>query len=260
MIKSRHIIGLYFSVNQMTTYYSVCPCKSISYIKNTNHIADVCKGTENLEAYALTDSTRKHIFDNISIGNTVITDIQAIKSIKSSSTIRLIVDCESSIFDDVKIATSSEENISQRKPTENSALGDHCLGKTDQINAMHGGEFMISPGKRGANIKQHHNKQNHQVLDSIARNGILVVPYTGHAVHRLMVALSDSHLSFEIVFIHSDLGVAVKKSTRPNEYAEPAPTTSKGTITAILYRYICMYFFGYFGVYSEEDRERDYDP
>ena len=42
-------------------------------------------------------------------------------------------------------------------------------------------------------------------------------------------------------------------------YIELTYIIGKGEIVTVFYRYICLYFFGYLSVNSDEDRDRIYD-
>ena len=134
------------------------------------------------------------------------------------------------------------------------------ISSANQLEAFSNNKFTIVPGKRSANIHLYHPKQNHDVIDSIARNGLMVTPKvsTEISVGKLFNILCTKK-SFNLIMVNKNLEVSIRESKYPNDYVEPAYTVGKGEIVTVFYRYICLYFYGYCSVTTFEDRDRNYD-
>lgn len=228
----------------MSTFYSVSKCKYISFIKNSKHV----------------DASRV-------VGRKLyIDDKHSIKELekelsRTEDPFTLFVDSESKEFDDIEIEVDdSKAGAPNKQEKTQEVRQDIMLGGGKHLEAFSKSRFTIINGKRNASIQPLHNKQNHEVIDSISRNGILVSPKpsTATSVGKLMNILAKCS-EFRIVVINSGLVVDRIDGTYPTEYVEPAYVTGVGEISAIFYRYICLYFFGYLGVYDDTDRERNYD-
>ena len=228
----------------MSIYYEVSKCKYIAFIKDLKYIQDKITSKP----------TYKLGFDE----DSKIEDIEKIED----EYFTLIINAESELFSDVVF------EVNQEKLGESSKVGnktqdvcrDVLLGGSQQLEAFSNSKFTIIPGKRNAGIQSYHPKQNHDVIDSIARNGLMVTPITStqFSIGRLFNILCTKK-SFDIIILHSKLEVSIRDSSYPNDYVEPAYIVGQGEITTVFYRYICLYFFGYISVSNEEDRDRIYD-
>jgi hypothetical protein len=134
------------------------------------------------------------------------------------------------------------------------------LGASKNLDAFSNNAFTVVAGKKNCGIQALHPNQNHDILDSIARNGVLVYPRPAlsFSVGKLMDAISKFR-SFNIVVIHPELIFNARCASYPCEYIEPVYEVGKGEITSLFYRLIASSFFGYMSVYDESNRERLYD-
>lgn len=223
----------------MSTYYSVSKCKHITFAKDISYI----------------DKSKiigKQYFVN---------DFEELNSLDKTKTYTFIIDAKNSIFDDIEIEIDKEkEGQNSKKDKTQDVKKDMLLGGGKQLEAFANNKFTVINGKRNASIQPVHQKQNHEVIDTIARNGILVspLPTISFSIGILFNILRKFD-TFALVIIHPSLIVDSRDSNYPSEYVEPAFIIGEGEICAVFYRYICLYFYGYLGVYDDDDRERNYD-
>jgi hypothetical protein len=108
--------------------------------------------------------------------------------------------------------------------------------------------------------KRVYPKQNYDVIDSVARNGVLSIPTVtvdfsiGVLFNKLI-----KYNNFFLIIIHSALEEDVREGSTPNEFCQPIYEVGKGEITAVFYRFISTYFFGYMGILGESDCDHVYD-
>lgn len=225
----------------MSIVYETNKCKYISFVKDMKYI----------------DS--KYTFDAFYLGFKKEDDINDIKKLPNDFT--LIINTESELFSDVEFEVNKDhagENSKKHKNDQD--INQQMISSANQLEAFSNNKFTIVPGKRSANIQLHHPKQNHDVIDSIARNGLMVTPKvsTEISVGRLFNILCTKQ-SFNLIMVNKNLEVSIRESKYPNDYVEPAYTVGKGEIVTVFYRYICLYFYGYCSITSSEDRDRNYD-
>lgn len=230
----------------MTIEYLVNKCKYIAFIEKAEYIDQLAKPMKNV----LTLDQFVDLCDNCN------------DKYKYFKHFTLLIDAEDKFFSDIKLELNNEEKGNSSKQYKDmSDLEDAVMknGAT-QLSAYNEEKFMINKTKRTAGINELNKKQNHDVLDNIARNGVLCTP---SLPSQLSVGILFSKLSmynsFDLVIVHSGLEDTIREGTAPSEYVMPIYTVGKGEITAVLYRYICIWFFSYIGVFNEEDREHAYD-
>ena len=144
----------------MSIYYEVSKCKYIAFIKNLKYLPEKYKNQKNIYKLGFDDK-----------------DINYIKNINDEH-FTLIVNAESKLFSDV-IFEINEEKIGESSKKGNKTQDvcrDILLGGGQQLEAFSNNRFTIIPGKRHAGIQNLHPKQNHDIIDSLARNGLLVLP------------------------------------------------------------------------------------
>lgn len=229
----------------MSIYYEVSKCKYIAFIKNLKYLPEKYKNQKNIYKLGFNNSDK---LDQIN-------DIQ-------DEHFTLIINSESNLFSDI-IFEINEEKIGESSKKGNKTQDvcrDVLLGGGQQLEAFSNNRFTIIPGKRHAGIQSLHPKQNHDIIDSLARNGLMVTPITStqFSVGQLFNILMTKK-NFDIIIVHSALEVSIRESNCPGDYVEPAYIIGKGEIVTVFYRYICLYFFGYLSVNSDEDRDRIYD-
>lgn len=242
----------------MTVYYEVCKCKYIAFIRDLSHIPSHIINSDDSYWLGFKENSLKDI--NINDSN-IKTTIDSINDIKSDH-FSIIINAESELFNDVNFEVNQEKIGESSKSTNKTqdVCRDVLLGGSQQLEAFSNSKFTIIPGKRSAGIQNIHPKQNHGVIDSIARNGLMVTPMTStqFSVGQLFNILAKKN-SFNIIILHNSLEIPIREANYPGEYVEPAYTVGQGEITTVFYRYICLYFFGYTLVFNEQDRDRIYD-
>lgn len=231
----------------MTIEYIVNKCKYIAFIEKEEYIDQISKPMKNI--IKLRDFI--DMCDN--------DDGDILKYFRHFS---LLIDATDPIFNDIRF----EEDESEKGGSSKTILDSTDLDKTiimsgsKQLTAFNGNLFIVNKSKRVAGIDVQSKKQNHDVIDNIARNGILCTPTISS---NLSVGILFNELakfnSFDLIIVHPALEDTVREGTAPSEYVMPIYTIGQGEITAVLYRYICTRFFSYIGVFNEEDREHAYD-
>lgn len=166
-------------------------------------------------------------------------------------------------FDDIKIVVNKEDpNVSSRhsiyKP-DKEELKKASLGNSTQLEAFSKNKFTVIHTKKSANIDDRVYRRNHDVLNSLARNGVVCSPDTGKelSLKRLMKKLQKFE-KFDIVFVHPSYELKITRSEYPSELIEPSYTINEGELLAVVYRYIIINFFGYCSVFGEGMEEIEY--
>lgn len=163
-------------------------------------------------------------------------------------------------FEDVKIILDKEDNgfsssiYKNKDDFQKSVLGDSAY-----LEAVYRGIFTIVKGKRSAGFNYENRLMNHDTLDLLARNGILFTPeYMDKGSFGRLMKVFSACKSFSVIFIHPSLLSKPIKVEYPSEPALPEYIVKEGEILAIAFRYMCMNFFGYKGVYDESLKEYEY--
>lgn len=166
-------------------------------------------------------------------------------------------------FDDIKIIINKDDS----NASSSSAIYRHnaddlkkaAVGNSTQLEAFSKNKFTVIHNKKSANIENRLAKRNHDVLDSLARNGVVCSPNTEYelSIHTLMKKLRRFK-SFDIVFIHPSYDLKITRAEYPSELIEPSYLVNEGEILAVAYRFISIHYFGYCSVYNEEMEEFSY--
>lgn len=168
-----------------------------------------------------------------------------------------------SSFDDIKIVINKDDinahagsSVYKHTPDE---LKKAAVGNSTQLEAFSKNKFTVIHNKKSANIDNHIYKRNHDVLDSLARNGVVCSPNTDEelSIHKLMKGLQRFN-HFDIVFIHPSYELKITRAESPCELIEPSYIINEGELLAVVYRYISIWFFGYCSVFNEEMEEFSY--
>lgn len=166
-------------------------------------------------------------------------------------------------FDDIKIIINKDDvNASSSSAIYRHTADDvkkAAVGNSTQLEAFSKNKFTVIHNKKSANIENHIPKRNHDVLDSLARNGVVCSPNTDFelSIQRLMKQLRRFK-AFDIVFIHPSYDMKVTRAEYPSELVEPAYLINEGELLAVAYRYISIHYFGYCSVFNEEMEEFGY--
>jgi len=166
----------------------------------------------------------------------------------------------SKLFRDIEIIVDKKADGKSNTmyKTSEADLKQASLGNSTQLEAFSKGMFTIIRGKKSANL-DNYGDQNHDVLDILARNGVVCTPDSlkNSSLDKLMNMLSTFN-SFEVVFIHPSLMYKKLYVEFPSEQGKPEYNMNEGELIAVVFRYLCLKFFGYKGIYDEHQREYDY--
>lgn len=163
-------------------------------------------------------------------------------------------------FSDIKIAVDKTESGSSSRVFHGKDYLQRQLGgDSTQLEAFSKGIFTVIHGKKSAGLAYENRLMNHDVLDLLARNGVMHIPkdMANCSFEKLMNVFKQCK-SFDVVFVHPSLLSKSIVVETPSEPVLPEYTLQQGEIIAIAFRYICVHFFGYKGVYDESLKEYDY--
>ena len=174
----------------------------------------------------------------------------------------VVIDLECDIFSDIHISmpklqkageSSKEQQISKEE------MQEQLSGKSTSLDAVSNNLFAVIYGKKGANIQSCNTKQNHGVLDSLARNGVVCTPKTQNVLSFQRITDYLKKLNrFSVFGVHSALEMPFDEQEYPSEISHPSYKLAHGEITAILYRYILINFYGYCSIVTDSMRENAY--
>lgn len=226
----------------MTTYYSVSKCNYVAFVKSDNDIS---------RDFILGKVYNYESLDQVS-------------NIKDDE-FTLIIDTLHPDFKDIKFQIDEKkEGIKSSQIKTQDVLGkenqNNILGSSNMLDGFSSGKYVVIPGKSNASIQPCHIKQNHEVCDEIAKNGILTCPTvsTEISIGKLMNILVKQN-KFNIIIKNPYLSQSSFHSKYVNSYSRPVYTVGKGEICAVFFRYIAKNFFGYMSVYDDSNPERCYD-
>ena len=165
------------------------------------------------------------------------------------------------MFSDIEISIDiNDKNTSSSlyKPDKDT-LKQAALGKTTQLDAFSENKFAIIHTKKHAGIETKIRNQNHDVLDTLAVNGVMKSPESAKplSIYLLMNKL-EQFKHFSIVFIHPAYEVKSMISEYPCEQIIPSYIINQGEILAVAYRYLVMRFFGYCSIFTDSMLEWRY--
>lgn len=219
----------------MTTCYIVNKCKYISFVSSEEH-------------------TTKQIDLRVDNEHSIV-DL----NIPLDKEFTLFIDATSNEFNDINILTDKDhknESSSQLKTQD--VLKGPIMGASNNLDAFNEGKYSVQVGKKNASITPCDPRQNHDVLDTIAENGIVVGNGKFNSIKLLFNMLSKAK-AFNLIIMHPALDTKILEGNYPDQFIIPKYKITKGEITAVLYRYICLYFFGYCSIKDEENYEKNYE-
>ena len=167
----------------------------------------------------------------------------------------------SPMFEDIEISIDiNDKNTSSTlyRPDKD-ALKQAALGKATQLDAFSENKFAIIHTKKHAGIETRIRNQNHDVLDTLAINGVMKSPETSKplSIYNLMIKLEQFE-HFNIVFIHPSYEVKSMITEYPCEQIIPSYIINSGELLAIVYRYLVVRFFGYCSIFTDSMLEWRY--
>ena len=228
----------------------------------------------NLFGFAKTTETVTDKFDNCLVydnGNEfVMIDEDIMKDTNENGVVYTFVfDLESEQFNDIHIKVDETDSKTKTRDVTNGnykhdekELSRLISGNSSQLDAFTSNLYTVIYGKKTANIYQGQNNVhifNHNVIDSLAKNGIIVDQSSNGklSVHNIMDELEKLR-HFNVFFIHSFLDLDYVVNESPSELSHPIYVKGKGEITAVFYRNLVLRFFPYLTITTESMRENAY--
>ena len=191
----------------------------------------------------------------------VLQSIEEMSSIDKKNSV-IVIDLECDIFNDIKISMPKIQKAgesSKDQQVSKEEMQEQLSGKSTSLDAFSNNLFAVIYGKKGANIQSCNTKQNHGVLDSLARNGVVCTPKTQNVLSFQRITDYLKKLKkFSVFGIHSALELPFDEQEYPSEISHPSYKLANGEITAILYRYILINFYGYCSIVTDSMRENAY--
>lgn len=171
------------------------------------------------------------------------------------------IDLSSKMFDDIKISRSTDKSgeSSKEQKLNKDDYQKQLTGKSSALDAFSNNLFAVIYGKKSANIQSCNTKQNHDVLDSLARNGVPCIPKTPEvlSIQKIIDYLMKLP-KFHIFGIHPASETIFEQTEYPSEISHPSYKIGEGEILAVLYYYILINFFGYCSIITDSMRENAY--
>jgi hypothetical protein len=166
-----------------------------------------------------------------------------------------------SFFKDIIITVddNAEGLSSNMYKTSREDIKKASFGNSASLEAFTKGTFTVLRNRKTANIENSTLKQNHEVLNLIATNGVVCTPETKEilSLDLLMQKLSKCN-NFSIVFVHPALEQKYVAFDKPTEFSKPEYTLNGGELIAIVYRYMLIHFFGMHSIRDEDKLEYQY--
>lgn len=162
-------------------------------------------------------------------------------------------------FEDIRIAVDKDNKNKSTKSFNRKAAdlqNSSKLNNLIQLQAFSANMFVVIHGKKNCDIKNVSHLQNHDVINSIYRNGVMNTPLPTREAPELSfdILINELHQlkSFNICFIHPNLEIRGSKADTPCDDVQPSYGIGNGEILAVSYRYITVNFFPYCAVHADD--------
>jgi hypothetical protein len=165
------------------------------------------------------------------------------------------------MFKDIKLVSDQNDvNTSSKNYTRSdNYLKNACAGNSTALEAFSSNKFTVIHGKKHASIDNKLINCNYDVLDSMARNGVICSPISStQSSMSKLVYIAKQFKEFHICFIHPAIEYKGMRCEYPCQQLEPAYVINQGEICAIAYRYFVLNFFGYCSIKNNSMLEYDY--
>ena len=240
----------------MSTDYIIKKCKSFGFVNNINEFLEKYSYKDDNIYVISSDDALKNISDKINI-----ITLDNLKDIININNLCLVIDFNSDIFNDIHISYPKDKKneISKEQQITTKEIQQQLIGQSTQLDAFSNNLFAIIYGKKSANIQSCNAKQNHDVLDSLARNGVVCTPNTSNVLSiQIIVDYLQKCKSFRIFAMHDGFDGKYIEHEYPSEISHPSYIIGKGEILAVFYRYLLINFFGYCSIITDSMRENAY--
>lgn len=165
------------------------------------------------------------------------------------------------LFTDIEVSTdkSDPNTTNNNYRPDKDALKNAALGNTTQLDAFSENKFAVIHTKKNAGIDNKTRSMNHDVIDTLAVNGVIRAPETKKplSIYLLMKKLEQLH-DFNICFIHPSYELKRLSAECPCEQIIPVYRIGEGEILAVAYRYLCLWFFAYCSIFTDSMLEYRY--
>jgi hypothetical protein len=134
-----------------------------------------------------------------------------------------------------------------------------AIGHSPSLEAFTKGTFTVLRNRKSANIENTTLKQNHEVLNLVASNGVICTPETKEilSLDLLMRKLSKC-TNFTLIFVHPALEQKIVSFDKPTDFSKPDYSLNSGELIAVVYRYVLINFFGLHSIIDEDKLEYQY--
>lgn len=178
----------------------------------------------------------------------------------------IIIDLSSNWMNDIDIATDKDKDASDISTAsfkhDDQTFNKAMTGQSTQLEAFSSNRYTVIYGKKTAGIQASTANPhifNHNVIDSLAKNGVVVDIKTDTELRILKFMRELEKLrKFNIFFIHPSYDLEYSEYESPSDISNPTYIKGKGEICAIAYRALILRFFPYLTILTESMREDAY--
>jgi hypothetical protein len=159
----------------------------------------------------------------------------------------------------ISVEDNAEGLSSNMYKTSREDIKKATFGHSASLEAFTKGTFTVLRNRKTANIENSTLKQNHEILNLIASNGVICTPESKEilSLDLLMKKLSRCN-NFSIILVHPSLEQKFVGFDKPTEFSKPEYSLNGGELIAIVYRYLLINFFGMHSIVDEDKLEYQY--
>ena len=166
----------------------------------------------------------------------------------------------SSIFSDIKVNDPFFEKSKETLEDENTngilkAFSSQAIAK---FNGFGNTFAQVDNNKKRANLKEINTLRNHAVIHALARNKIVCSPASEKPLSlQILMDVMSKFERFHVIFIYPNYQNGFRYNSVPNKIMEIDPSNGN-VILNVVFRYMCLNFFGMHETINHEDLRAKY--
>lgn len=163
---------------------------------------------------------------------------------------------KSNMFSDLKITDPFFEHKDEIETETNEILRHAEVNKILQFNGFGNTFSRIDNSKTNINNKNNIQMRNYEVINMLTRNKIVSEPIVQSmlSINKLMKSF-EKFSNFKVIFIWPEFTGFVFANVPSNVVEVDSPGC---VILNVIFRYVCIYFFGMYTTYNNEDKFNKY--
>lgn len=161
----------------------------------------------------------------------------------------------SHLFDDIKVNDPYFEKSKEKLEDENTngVMKSFSAKAIAKFNGFGNTFAQIENNKRRANLKDINILRNHAVIHSLARNRIVAAPESNDKLSiQLLMDCMSKFEHFHVIFIYPNYQYMFRYNTTPSKIME-IDSSNGNVILNVIFRYMCLNFFGMHETINHED-------